>query len=190
MKRPSAPTGILAPAILMAVCLVGLVVREGAARAGGQEVVLEIAGYDPRSLLSGHYVQFQLRSEGPPGAPCPPGANDDDLSRKGWVALRRDGDNHKPAGVTDSREAALQLGDVAVRGSVRCSPLDSRTAAILDLGIDRFYADQAQAEAIQRRIAGMPDPSAAQAVVSVGRDGQARLSGLIVGGRRTDLRWF
>ena len=190
MKLPSTPVAILAVAALLALSLIGVVLREGAARAGGQEVVLEIAGYDPRSLLSGHYVQFQIASAREAGAPCPPGLSPLLPAREGWIALRRTGQRHEPTAVAKSREEAQRLGQVAVRGSASCLMQDDRTTTSLDLGIDRFYADQAQAEAIQRRIAAAPGPGAAFAVVSVGRDGKARLTGLIVGGTRTDLDWF
>ncbi len=70
--RVGFPIRIMAAAAVLALGLVGLVVREGAARDQGREVVVDITGYDPRELLTGHYVQFQFRSEFPTGTPCPP----------------------------------------------------------------------------------------------------------------------
>ena len=66
-------------------------------------------------------------------------------------------------------------------------------AVTLDIGVDRFHADQDEAERIERALrARRADGSApsAFAVVSVGADGRARLKGVIVDGRRTDLTWF
>lgn len=209
MKAPGVPVRIMAAACLLALGLVGLVVREGMARAQGREVWLEIAGYDPRSLLSGHYVQFQLRSEQPSGTPCPPGSNDFASARQ-WVALRRVGDRHVPSGAAASREEAARLGDVAARGRLACdgpeapggdrpavvpTPVPPRepteTVITAELGVDRAHFDQRQAEALEQILrtgAGTPPP--AFAVVSVGRDGKARLKGLVIGGQRMDLSWF
>lgn len=209
MSVPGVPVRILAAALVLALGLVGLVIREGVARAQGTEVRLEMAGYDPRSLLSGHYVQFQLRSDQPPGTPCPPGSNDfaGDLD---WVALSRRGDRHVPTGAAHSRAAAARLGDLAVRGRLACVGPDpsgggrptvvavpivprseGETSISADLGLDRAHFDQRQAEALELvlRAAGEDAPPA-YAVVSIGRDGRARLKGLVVGGQRADLDWF
>ncbi len=48
MKLPSTPERIVAAAVVLALGLVGVVVREGMARAQGQEVACAITGYDPR----------------------------------------------------------------------------------------------------------------------------------------------
>lgn len=204
MRPPSAPVRILAVAGVLALGLVGLVVREGRARAEGQEVRLAMTGYDPRSLLSGHFVQFQLRQDLPPGTPCPPQSEAGAGVKEGWVALRADGARHVPAGAARTRDAALRLAPVAVRGVLTCMPGlapqrlgdEARPAEaqtlLLDVGLDRIHLDQAQAEAMERQLRRF-DPDAvieADAVVSVGRDGKARLVGVVVGGRRTDLDWW
>ena len=51
-----AGTRILAVAGLCAAALIGLVVSEGFAREGGQEITLPMAAVDPRAILSGHYT--------------------------------------------------------------------------------------------------------------------------------------
>lgn len=193
MKLPSLPVRIVAAAVVLALGLVGLVVREGMARAQGQEVVLAITGYDPRELLTGHYVQFQFCSEFPGGTPCPPGAGGYSRRPDAWVALRRQGDRHVATGAALSREAALKLGEVAVRGDIDClsRPAPETTWVILNLGLDRLHTDQQQAEAIQKVMLATRDgPASGSAVVSVGADGKARLKGVTAGGRRVDLTWF
>ncbi len=193
MRFPGAPVRILAAAGVLALALVGLVVREGMARAGGQEVVLPITGYDPRELLTGHYVQFQFRSEYPGDTPCPPGSGGFSRRDDAWVALRRQGDHHVATGAALSREAALKLGELAVRGDIDCleRPAPETTWVVLKLGVDRLHADQAQAEAIQKVLQANRDgPASGYAVVSVGADGRARLKGVAAGGRRVDLDWF
>ncbi len=42
---------------LMLLCWVGFLSLD---RHSGQEVVVRIGGYDPRSVLSGHYIQYQI----------------------------------------------------------------------------------------------------------------------------------
>ena len=204
MKTPAAPVRIVAAAVVLAAGLVTLVVREGVARAQGQEVRLAMQGYDPRALLTGHYVQFQLRQDLPAGTRCPTVSSAGASVRDGWVALRQDGVRHIPAGAAPSRGQALRLGDVAVRGVLTCESGPVRripgigvasrenNALRLDVGIDRIHLDQAEAEAMERQLRrfGPDEAVEADAIVSVGRDGKARLTGVIVGGRRTDLDWF
>ncbi|MBL8554107.1 MAG: GDYXXLXY domain-containing protein [Phenylobacterium sp.] len=201
---------------VLALLLVGLVVRENMARDQGTEVRLALAGYDPRSLLQGHYVQFRMQ-ETFPGRACPPGVREGYRSGKPvWVALRRDGDHHRAAGAGLTRAEAARLGEVTVQGRVSCYPgagsiaeqaalaAAARGAGVpvreaaptvtvdVDLGVDRIHLDQKGAEAVQgdlQRAAGGGGPPG-YAVLSIGPDGKARVKGLIVGKRRVDLDWW
>lgn len=183
---------ILAAAGVLVFVLVAFVLREQAARAAGTEVVLPMEAVDPRALLTGHDVRLRLLQRLEPGAPCPPGAG-------AWIALTPAGDRHLVVGRAASREAALKLGPTAVRGDFACredwTAPDSgpaRQAVDLDLGVDRFHASQDEAERIEK-VLGAQTPGApvnAFAVVSAGKDGRARLKGLIVEGVRTNLTWW
>lgn len=201
--RLGTPLRIVVAAGALAAGLVGLVVREGVARAQGQEVRLAMAAYDPRALLTGHYVAFELQDSAKNGA-CPPGVGAGGLiSDPRWVALSPDGDRHRVSGASRTRDGALRLGEVAVRGSAWCrfergaaDRSHARQVVRLHIGVERFHADQAQAQAIERElmggrraVEGTPPPPAF-AVVSIGRDGKARLKGAIVGRRRIDLDWL
>ncbi len=191
--RKGIPLQILAAAMVLVLLLIAVVAREGFARTEGQEVMLEITGYDPRSLLTGHYVQFQIQSDLAAGAPCPPGSGVSVRRPTTWVALRRQGDHHVAAGVVTDRDAALKVGEMAVRGDVDCqtAPTPDASRVIMNLGVCRLHIDQRQAEAIQKTLQiGRDEPAVAQAVVSVGSDGRARLKGLIVGANRFDLNWY
>lgn len=206
MKFPSVPVRIVAAAAVLALGLVGMVARENMARDAGQEVRLALAGYDPRSLLQGHYVQFNLTSTYPAGTKCPPGADGITMEPNGWVALRPEGDHHGPAGAAKTRAEALRLGGIVARGTLTCLSVttavmipgrpDVTTPEVLgvslDLGVDRIHLDQAAAEQLEaelRRVRPGGEPPG-YAVLSVGRDGRARVKGLIVGKRRVDLDWF
>lgn len=190
--RLGPPTRILAAAGVATLALVGLVIRENVARAQGEEVKLALAGYDPRSLLQGHFVQFQLRDT-QAGGRCPPEPAGPAAPRPSWIALRRDGDHNSAVGAARTRAEAERMGGTVVRGRLVCVPdeQDSVTVA-LDLGVDRIHLDQEQAEAIQadlQRVQPGEGPPG-YAVLSIGRDGKARVKGLIVGKRRVDLNWF
>lgn len=185
--RLGLPARIVAAAFVLVLALVGLVVREGAARAAGQEVILAIDAYDPRSPLGGHYVAFRLQDAAPA---CPPGVRDYGPSPAKWVALRPDGPRHRVSGAAATRAQAMALGQVAVRGRAFCVQPPGGPRVNLDVGVDRFHADQQEAEAIERALVANRDDVSAFAVISVGRDGKARLKGIIVNGRRTDLTWL
>jgi hypothetical protein len=193
MKIEAAPRIIIVAGVCVA-ALIGLVVSEGMARAGGAEVLLPIEAVDPRSLLSGHYVQLNLTRRLDPGEECPPAGDWD------WVALRRDGAVHVLAGGAESRELAQQVGPLPVKGDFECAP-PVRAAdgapelpgwVRLDLGVDRFHINQADAMRIERLLREQTpgEEARAFAIVSVGRDGRARLRGLVIDEERLELSWL
>ncbi|HVI33119.1 GDYXXLXY domain-containing protein [Phenylobacterium sp.] len=186
--KPGLPVRIVAAAVVLVAALVGLVIREGSARAQGQEVVLAIEAYDPRSPLGGHYVAFQLQDA---AAACPPGVRDYGAGpAPKWVALTRDGPRHRVSGAAATRAQAMALGQVVVRGRAYCVQPPGGPRVNLEVGVDRFHADQQEAQSIERALAGNRQNASAFAVISAGRDGKARLKGIIVNGRRTDLTWL
>ena len=187
------PMRILAAAVLLALVLVGLVIHESRARAAGREVRLPMEAVDPRSLLGGHYVALQLTQAMDPGQPCPPGLPEG--PKPGWIGLVRTPTGERVGGGGATRAEALTHGVVALKGRVECyaGPAGGEFPGrvTLKIGVDRFHADQKQAEALDAALRGRKPntPDQAFAVVSVGQDGKARLKGVIVGGRRADLTW-
>lgn len=193
---PSAPIRILIVAALCVAGLIFLVAREGAARDSGAEVLLAMEAVDPRALLQGHYVIVDIRERLEPEERCPPGVDE----AAGWIALARDGDAHRVAAAAATRELALQRGELAVRGDAYCqSPIEEQPEMpaqpgwlSIDIGTDRFYVAQDQALRIERvlREQSAGEPGRVFAIVSVGRDGRARLRGLMVDGERLELGWI
>lgn len=181
-----------AAALLLVGLLVGLVVRETAARAAGREVRLPMEAVDPRELLTGHYIDLQLTQAIPPGQSCPPGTeavrND-----PGWIALSPSPTGDRVSGFAATRPAAARLGQVTVKGRLFCyvGASDSPGRLTLDIGVRRFHADQRQAEAFDKALAERRrgEPPSAFAIVSVGADGTPRLKGVIIAGQRADLTW-
>ena len=190
----SLPLRIAAAVAVLVLLLVGVVLRENGARAAGREVLLPMEAVDPRDLLTGHYVALRLSQQLALGQSCP--RERTSFEEGGWIGLKPAGGHYRFVGVGASRQAALAGGaQLAVRGGVYCSRTafgDAEADVVtLDIGVDRFHADQDEAQAIetalrQRRQGEAP----AFAVVSVGDDGRARLKGVIVGGKRTDLTWW
>jgi len=194
MKINAAPR-ILAVAAACAVILVGFVINEGAARANGQEVLLPVEGVDPRDLLSGHYVQLAFNQRLAPDEQCPPTQTGD------WAALRSRGDIYVVVGGAGSRAEAEQVGPVPVKAHYACSPPSPPTGegvpgvpgnVHLDLSIDRFYVSQPEAQRIETALAAQRDDASRRvlAIVSIGRDGIARLKGLVVDNQRLELNWL
>ncbi|MGH6950659.1 MAG: GDYXXLXY domain-containing protein [Vitreimonas sp.] len=192
MKLNAVPR-ILLVAAICAVALIGLVLGEGAARRGGQEILLPMEAVDPRSLLSGHYVQLGLSQRLTAPATCPAAGDYE------WVALREEGGRFIAVGGAASREEAQLLG-LPVKGTFTCSPPTPTTTEseafpgwlTLHLGVERFHINQADALRIERvlRAQNADEATRAFAIVSVGRDGRARLKGLMIDGERLELSWL
>lgn len=195
-----APLRILIVTALSIATLIGMVINEGAARERGQEIALAMAAVDPRALLHGHYVIVQIREQLPPEAPC------DMPVDAQWLALAPSGANvagapiHAYAASGPTREAAnLINGAILARGTIMCSAGVPASAEFvgapgwiaLDLGIDRFYINQAEAMRIDEVLNAQraTEETRAYALVSIGRDGRARLKGLIIDGQRLELGW-
>lgn len=195
------PIRIIGVALLCAIGLIALVVREGAARVSGTEIVMRMEAVDPRALLTGHYVIVSLQ-EPLDNAPCPPGLRENDSypGEDAWVALAPRGDHHSVAGVAETREGASAHAPLVVRGSASCTPSrpkaegDEGFAGALraELGTERFHINQRQAERIEEimRDREVGEPSPVSAILSVGADGRARLVGLIVEGERVELALY
>lgn len=196
----AAPQRILAVAALCAAALIGLVVSEGFAREGGQEITLPMAAVDPRALLSGHYVQLNFTSRVEAPESCPASGEWE------WVALRPQDNIYVAAGGALSREQAERVGPLPVKGTFTCSPptpaqpgVDGQPAIepmpgwlMLDLGVDRFHINQTDALRIEQvlRDQQADEETRAFAILSVGRDGRARLRALLIDGERFDLSWL
>lgn len=192
---PSTPLRIMIVAGLCVLALIGLVVREGLMRASGTEVQMAMAGADPRSLLSGNYVTVSLSEQLPPNMQCPTadGAVD-------WLSLRPSGQLYHVAAAAHSHAEAQNGGALAVRGKFTCydgTPAENDVAATpasltADLGVRRFYINQKDAERISAllRNANATDASPVNAILSIGRDGHARLKGLSVNGQILNLSWL
>ncbi len=185
-----------------------------------RDIQLQMQAVDPRALLSGHYiiVSFQTTLRGPAGeSHCSRFAAVGET--ESWVALadlrstpfvpdpQAGPRTYSPVGVAATREAAQAISDdvrrgggLAVRGTAYCSELTDEeprhgSAATVQtqlVGVQRFYAPQAEAERVDALLrAQTPDnPATVFAIVNIGRDGRARLKALNVNGEIIELNWL
>lgn len=185
------PWLVVGAAVLLAGALVWLILSEYRARAEGTEVRLALEGVDPRSLLSGHYVELRFTDTLPRGEDCSRlrGASN---SRPNWVALSVRGGRARVVGEGPTRADALRLAPIVARGHARCWDAGPDQGGVsLDIGLDRFHASQKEALAIEAALRNRPATGPTIfALVSIGKDGRARLRGLEVEGRRIPLDWF
>jgi hypothetical protein len=195
MRIKPAPR-IMAVAALCVAALIALVVSEGIARESGQEALLPMEAVDPRSILQGHYVDLRLIQRLEPDVPCPQvegGAE--------WLAFTRESNGVLTFdGGARSRDGAQQMGSVPVKGTFTCSePVVGFEGAPgtpgwvqVDLGVDRFHINQADALRIEEVLSQQRpgEEVRALAIISIARDGQARLKGLMVDGERLELNWL
>ncbi|HKD39447.1 MAG TPA: GDYXXLXY domain-containing protein [Myxococcaceae bacterium] len=123
----------LAKRVLLALAVVDLVffgawvVREEIARRGGR-IHLPIEGYDPRDLLSGHYVRFQLVAV-----------------REAATFLEPHGARVPQAFCIEPKEGLYHVKGVRTGSASSCSPFLRATLdewAHWDFGVDRFYVDE------------------------------------------------
>jgi hypothetical protein len=195
---------IAAVAALAVLGLIGLVAREAYERDRGTELILPMAGVDPRSVLSGNFVAISLQEPLALGQGCPPGFDASEIYNGPppmvWIAFRQAGDHAVAVGAASTEAAAVRMSPIVTRGQASCSPPPTEPdgsppqpgSVLLNLGVDRFYASQAEAKAIGDMTAAC-DPSAgcpAAAIISIGPDTRPRLKGLMVNGKRIQMAAF
>jgi uncharacterized membrane-anchored protein len=149
--------------LLYPILVLGLVTAQQSWRqASGVQLELPIQGYDPRDLISGHYLVYTIDYgiEKPCEAAVP-------LPRADQTAVNKAMANREP-------ELKLCLRDscsVWIRG--RCE--GTRFVA----GIERFFIPEEHARQIETLIQGKPS----SLVVSIGPDGRAAIVDLKIDGQ-------
>jgi uncharacterized membrane-anchored protein len=178
---------ILAAGAFLSLMLAGAVYVNASAVAAGQEVIVRAQGFDPRSFLSGHYVMLAYDfSNAPTGAPeC--------AFREGariWAGFTaKPGKNETAYPTFACARGDLPAGLVAFKGK-------ATGYGRVNYGLERFYAPQKDAERIEKALMRFnPDiPPDKQppvyAVMSIDKDGQARLKALLLGDERIELSWL
>lgn len=158
------------------VCLAGLTAYKQVRVMAGTTIVIPIAGFDPRDLLSGHYLTYRLDMGEGGASICDPG----------WEAQ-----GERPDAVSvcvaaqDGRmlfARRIQLHELAPSGSLpgcavvlrgRCER--GRFAA----GIERFYVPEERAAALDRAVRS----GKGAVVVAIDRTGAAAVKDLLIDGK-------
>jgi uncharacterized membrane-anchored protein len=151
---------VIAALALPIICLAGLAVHKASVRQTGQEITLNITGYDPRDLLSGHYLIYNIDYQTPDLC-----ATDMQSERSVYVCPEQ-GILHvdsQPRGCT-----------VFIAG--RCE--GRRFIA----GVERFYIPQEHALPLERLVID----KRGSVVLSVSASGKAQVKELLIEGQP----WF
>jgi uncharacterized membrane-anchored protein len=122
----------------------------------GREIVLPVSGYDPRDLLSGHYLTYRV-DYGVEGI-CNSGEHS---LNSVFVCL-------EPKGISTTPPENCT---VYIQGSCR--------SGFFEAGIERFYVPEDQATHLEELIRS----KAASIRASVGRDGRAQVKDLLIDGK-------
>ncbi|MFO1187488.1 MAG: GDYXXLXY domain-containing protein [Alphaproteobacteria bacterium] len=188
LMRKFLPLRLFVAGFLLSAGLVAAAVMHISAVASGSEVVIPAQAFDPRAFLTGHYAQLRYaisQAEAPTLAGIAPKPGWQPV----WVAIAPSENDWKAVSVTANKPAAAPEGGRLLRAEARVragSPADLR------YGIERIYAQQSEAEAIDRavRVIGEGADARLKVVASLGGDGRLRVKGIIMGGQRTDFGWW
>ncbi|MCU0822495.1 MAG: GDYXXLXY domain-containing protein [Spirochaetes bacterium] len=156
---------LAASLIFPIVFLAGLAVYKAAKISSGKEIVIPITGYDPRDLLSGHYLTFRLDLNN--DTIC--GDEKYNLPRV-YVCLRQTADNGISSNITD--DISPEQGcDAVLKGKCEYGTFLA--------GIERYYIPEehsAELDGIIRKGNG-------KIVISIDRKGKAAIKDLLIDGR-------
>ncbi len=125
----------------------------------GQEVTLPIEGYDPRDLLSGHYLIYRV-DYGVKDL-CQPPKKRSHAVVTGYVCL-------KPKQFSHSKPESCE---VVIKGTCRGNQFKA--------GIERFYIPEDQAEKLDKDVRSKKG----SIVISVMTDGKAQIKDLLIDGK-------
>jgi hypothetical protein len=135
--------------------LSGLIAHKESIIRSGKEFTLKITGFDPRDLLSGHYITYRIDY------------GVDDLCNKGgkqFICLQETGPHY----VTQNKSDC----DYPVQGYCRGSQFDS--------GLERFYIPQADAMTLDKAVR----TGDGSLVISVTHSGHKAVKELLIKGER------
>jgi GDYXXLXY protein len=140
------------------------VVRAELFRGRARDFVFEIAGYDPRDLLRGHYLQFRLRIDPlPVREPC------DDEAADCCLCLTRS----DPDAVPYAERATCATARVSCDGALLIRYLNEP---------QRYYVPEQSAALLEKRLLSAMEHRRAHAVLAIDASGQAQVRELRVDG--------
>lgn len=157
---------------LSSLALLGAVLAHIHAIETGPELVFEVGGFDPRDFLRGHYVRLRYP----------------DLEQVSGLAAAGEG-RHLTVHLAPGPDGLWRPQDGSTDDSIAVvARIDPSRSGDPRYGIERFYAQQQEAEAIEdaMRMRGQD----VRVIATVGWDRRLRIKALMVGDRRYALSWF
>jgi uncharacterized membrane-anchored protein len=156
---------VLGAVVLPLLVIVGGIVRAEVELAKGTPWVFDVAGYDPRDLLRGRYLQFRLDlHEEEPNDACDSAAGQDCC-----YCLSRTEPDAPP------RAEATQC-TIAVRdcdGALKIAEVQK---------LRRYYVPEARASELEAKLREAEGRDAARLRLRIDREGNPRIDGLLVDG--------
>jgi uncharacterized membrane-anchored protein len=151
---------------------IGIAVYKHAKVTMGREIILPVTGFDPRNILSGHYLIYRIEYGETDDRVC----DDYTSNRRAYVCLNKDGD--KPDAYRSSLYAYDYDEDIDAEACTafikgRCER--GRFMA----GIEKFYIPEEYAQALDRAVRS----GQGKIVLSVTRSGSAAVKDLLIDGK-------
>ena len=151
---------------------IGLTIYKHAKVTMGQEIILPVSGFDPRNILSGHYLIYQIDYGFTDHTGCSNWIN----NAKAYVCLNKDRyrhDAYQSSLYTYDSDDDIIAGECAAIIKGRCER--GRFTA----GIEKFYIPEEHAQALDSAVRS----GQGKIVLSVTRGGSAAVKDLLIDGK-------
>ena len=185
-RRKLAFASLLGGATLAAFLTLTPVLLASAARAGAP-IVTPVEGFDPRALLTGHYAQLRFPFSTFEALP----ASETSGLRPGepvWARLEETLVGWRIAGLSPVR-TGQGLEAKGVLENTYTDPDTQTAGGSIRFGVERYYAQQAEAEALEARLRET-DAAPVEVELRLAADGQLHIRALIVDGETRPLTWW
>ena len=175
-KKPFLIVSALVSAVVLCGILVWMIADRAAILRDGREIVLKTEPIDPRDLLRGRYVRLNYSiSRVPPIAFTGEKPDYFDSGTMIFVRLEQGADGFWQAAEARVGSRPNDGEDVWIRGETAFRMASTDNPANVRYGIERFYAPEALAPEIEKR---MRDGEVTEVLVAVAADGRAQIKAL------------
>ena len=175
-KKPFLVISAFVSAVLLCGILVWMIADRAAILRDGREVVLKTEPIDPRDLLRGRYVRLNYSiSRVPPITFTGEKPDYFDSGTAIFVRLEEGADGFWQAAEARVGPRPDDGEGVWIRGETYFRMASTDNPANVRYGIERFYAPEAQAPEIEKR---MREGEVTEVVVAVAADGRAQIKAL------------
>lgn len=155
---------LLAALLFPIICLALLTVYKGVKVMSGRELVIPITGFDPRDLLSGHYLIYRLDLD--LGSACSESVNYGDT----LVCIDKKNDGRLKSRVLRGSDIERYRGDCDIILRGRCR--NNRFSA----GVEKFFIPEEHAGTLDKVVR----KGKGKLVLSVDYDGKAAIRDLLI----------